>query len=74
MNSAVGRESVLVGKQNRGRRPVGLGEDPDLQAALRPVDGEQALSALKGLFVCPPVLIADLAPIAVDVADEELVG
>lgn len=74
MDSASGRESVLVGKQNCGRRPVGLGDDPDVQAALRPVDGEQPLSGLQGLFVSPPIVLADIAPIAVDVAAQEIVG
>lgn len=66
-DSAIGRESVLVGKQNRARQSVGLGEDPDVEAAPGAVEGEQPLPGSEGLFV-------DIAPITEDVAAQEVVG
>ena len=62
--------SILLRQQHRGHRPVPLGDDPDLGAAIRQVGGQEPVPIGKGTIVSGPVLRVNVSPIPSLVAME----
>src|SRR5579859_2063317 len=71
--------SILLRQQKRGHLtpPVvanSLGDDPQFLALRRPIDGQEPLAGDECIVVGLPVIVADLAPIARDMAKDEWGG
>src|SRR5271170_5262027 len=63
--------SILIGQKERRDRAIPLRDDPVLHALGRVVDREDPIAPLDRLIVHRPVLLAAVAPIALQIAIEE---
>ena len=64
--------SVFVREQEGSDRTVPLGDYPDAFAHCRPIDAVEPVAVLDRLVVECPVVRADLAPVVLGMADQEL--